>query len=64
MKNLAPRQLAIAAGGALLVAGVMLSHDSRLGYAMLALAALAALCGIGAFAKAKDRRFSRARRAA
>lgn len=52
MKNLAPRQLAIAAAGALLVAGVMLSHDSRLGYAMLA---LAALCGIGAFAKAKGR---------
>jgi hypothetical protein len=52
MKNLAPRQLAIAAGGALVVAGAMLSHDNRLGYAMLA---VSVLCGIGAFAKAKDR---------
>ena len=52
MKNLTSQQLVFAASGALLVAGVMLSHDSRLGYAMLA---LAALCGIGAFAKAKDR---------
>jgi hypothetical protein len=52
MKNLTSQQLAIAAGGALLVAGVMLSHDNRLGFALLA---LAAVCGIGAFAKAKGR---------
>jgi hypothetical protein len=52
MKNLTSQQLAIAASGALLVAGVMLSHDNRLGFAMLA---LAAVCGIGAFAKAKGR---------
>ena len=52
MKNLTSQQLVIAASGALLVAGAMLSHDNRLGFALLA---LAAVCGIGAFAKAKDR---------
>ena len=52
MKNLTSQQLVIAASGALLVAGVMLSHDNRLGFALLA---LAAVCGIGAFAKAKGR---------
>jgi len=52
LKTLTAQQLAIAAGGALVVAGVMLSHGNRLGYALLA---LAALCGIGAFAKAKGR---------
>jgi hypothetical protein len=52
MKDLTSQQLAIAACGALLVAGVMLSHDHRLGFALLA---LAAACGIGAFAKAKGR---------
>jgi len=46
------QQLAIAACGALIVAGTMLSHDNRLGFAMLA---LAVACGIGAFAKAKRR---------
>lgn len=51
MKNLVPQRLAIAAGGALLVASVMLSHDNRLGYALLV---LAAACGIGAFARAKQ----------
>jgi hypothetical protein len=52
MKNLTSKQLVIAASGALLVAGVMLPHDNRLGFALLA---LAAVCGIGAFAKAKGR---------
>ena len=52
MKNLTSQQLVIAASGALVVAGVMLSHDNRLGYVMVA---LAAVCGIGAFAKAKGR---------
>jgi hypothetical protein len=52
MRNLTSQQLAVAAGGALLVAGAMLSHDNRLGYALLA---LSAACGIGAFAKAKRR---------
>ena len=50
LKTLTSRQLVIAACGALIVAGAMLSHDNRLGFAMLA---LAAACGIGAFAKAK-----------
>lgn len=52
MKNLASQQLVIAACGATMTAGVMLSHGNRLGFALLA---LAAACGIGAFAKAKDR---------
>lgn len=52
MKNLTSQQLIIAASGALLVAGVMLSQDNRFGFALLA---LAAVCGIGAFAKAKGR---------
>ncbi|GAA5001669.1 hypothetical protein [Pseudoluteimonas lycopersici] len=52
LKALTAQQLAIAACGALIVAGVLLSHDNRLGYALFA---LAALCGIGAFAKAKGR---------
>ena len=52
MKNLTSQQLVIAASGALVVAGVMLSHDNRLGFALLA---LAAACGIGAFAKSKNR---------
>ena len=48
MENLASRQLAIAACGATILAGAMLSHDNRLGFAFLA---LAAACGIGAFAR-------------
>jgi hypothetical protein len=52
MKRLTSQQLVIAACGALMVAGVMLSHDNRLGFALLA---LAAACGIGAFARAKGR---------
>jgi hypothetical protein len=50
MKSLTSQQLVIAASGAVLVAGAMLSHDNRLGFVLLA---LAAVCGIGAFAKAK-----------
>lgn len=52
MKNLTSQQLAVAACGALLVAGVLLSHDNRMGFALLA---LAVACGIGAFAKSKNR---------
>ena len=52
MKNLTSQQLVIAASGALIVAGAMLSHDNRLGYVLLA---LATVCGIGAFAKSKNR---------
>ena len=52
MKNLTSQQLVFAASGALVVAGVMLSHDNRLGFVLLA---LAAVCGIGAFAKSKNR---------
>jgi len=50
MKHLTAQQLAIAACGALIVAGAMLSRDNRLGYVLLA---VAALCGIGAFFKAR-----------
>lgn len=52
MQDLTARQLVIAACGALVVAGAMLAHDNRLGFVLLA---LAAACGIGAFAKAKRR---------
>ncbi|HET7127236.1 MAG TPA: hypothetical protein VFI26_09130 [Lysobacter sp.] len=52
MKNLTSQPLVIAACGALIVAGVMLSHDNRLGYVLLA---LAVVCGIGAFVKAERR---------
>jgi hypothetical protein len=52
MKNLTSQQLVMAACGALIGAGTMLSHDNRLGYVLLA---LAVVCGIGAFAKAKRR---------
>ena len=47
LKRLTPQQLVIAACGALMVAGSMLSHDNAL--------ALAAACGIGAFVQARDR---------
>lgn len=52
MKNLTAQQLAIAASGASIVAAAMLSHGNRLGFVLLA---LAAMCGIGASAKAKGR---------
>lgn len=52
IKRLTSQQLAIAACGALLVAGVLLSRDDNLGFLLLA---IAALCGIGAFAKSKNR---------
>lgn len=43
-------QLVMAASGALVVAGVMLSQDNRWGLAFLA---VATLCGIGAFLRSK-----------
>ena len=52
MKHLTAQQLAIAACGALIVAGAMLSHGNRLGFALLA---VATGCAIGAFAKSKNR---------
>ena len=52
LKRLTSLQLTMAACGALVVAGVMLSHDNNLGFLPLA---IAALCGIGAFAKSKSR---------
>jgi hypothetical protein len=50
MKNLPPQQLVLAASGATIVAGAMLSRGNRLGLVLLA---LAVVCGIGAFAKGK-----------
>jgi hypothetical protein len=50
MKNPESQRLALAAGGALLVAGAMLAHGNRLGFVSLA---LAAACAIGAFARAR-----------
>jgi hypothetical protein len=52
LKRLTTLQLTIAACGALVVAGVMLSHDNNLGFLLLT---IAALCGLGAFAKSKSR---------
>lgn len=52
LKALTSQQLAIAAGGALVVASFMLSHGNHLGFLLLA---LAVACGIGAFAKSKSR---------
>ncbi|HVI60004.1 MAG TPA: hypothetical protein VM619_14175 [Luteimonas sp.] len=52
LKRLTPQQLVIAACGALMVAGTMLSHDNALGLVPLA---LAAACGIGAFLQSRNR---------
>ena len=52
LKRLTSLQLTMAACAAVVVAGVMLSHDNNLGFVPLA---IAALCGLGAFAKAKNR---------
>jgi hypothetical protein len=52
LKRLTSLQLTIAACGALVVAGVMLSQDNDLGFLPLA---IAALCAIGAFARSKHR---------
>ena len=52
LKRLTSQQLVMCASGSLIVAGVMLSHDNKFGFAMLA---LAAVCGIGAFLKSKNR---------
>jgi hypothetical protein len=52
LRRLTPQQLVIAACGALVVAGTMLSHGNALGFVPLA---LAAGCGVGAFLQARDR---------
>ncbi len=52
LKNLTSQQLVMAACGALVAAGAMLSGGSKLGYLPLA---LAVICGLGAFAKSKNR---------
>lgn len=52
LRRLTPQQLAVAACGALMVAGTMLAHDNALGFLPLA---LAAACGIGAFLQARNR---------
>lgn len=52
LKRLTSQQLVMCASGSLLVAGVMLSHDNKFGFAMLA---LSAICGTGAFLKSKNR---------
>jgi len=51
-RNLTVQQLVMAAGGTLIVASVMLSHDNYLGFVPLA---IAILCGTGAVAKSKSR---------
>jgi hypothetical protein len=51
-RNITAQQLVMAASGALVVAGVMLSRANRLGFLPLA---IAILCGLGAFAKSKRR---------
>jgi hypothetical protein len=52
LKNLTSQQLIIAACGAVLTSGVMLSHGNNLGFVPLV---IAIACGLGAFAKSKDR---------
>ena len=52
LKRVTAQQLVMAACGACIVAGVMLSQDNRLGFVPLA---LAVLCGIGALLKSKRR---------
>lgn len=52
LKRLTAQQWVLCASGSVMVAGVMLSHDNKLGLVMLA---LAAACGIGAFLKSKNR---------
>ena len=51
-RNISAQQFAIAASGALIVGGVMLSHGNRLGFLPLA---IVVLCGLGAFAKSRRR---------
>ncbi|HET8898373.1 MAG TPA: hypothetical protein VFN09_06365 [Rhodanobacteraceae bacterium] len=50
-KSLTAQQLVIAACGAVMVAGAMLSHGANLGYLMLA---IAAACGLAAYAKSRQ----------
>jgi hypothetical protein len=50
LKTLTSQQLIIAACCAVMVAGTMLSHGNNLGFLPLA---MAAACGLGAFAKSK-----------
>jgi len=52
LKRLASQQLILCANCSLLVASIMLSHDNKFGFAMLA---LSAICGTGAFLKSKNR---------
>jgi hypothetical protein len=52
LKSLTSQQLVMAACGAAMVAAIMLSHDNKLGFLPLA---LAAVCGLGAFAKSRNR---------
>ncbi|WP_172969646.1 hypothetical protein [Rhodanobacter sp. T12-5] len=52
LKTVTSLQLVIAASGALLVGSAMLSHGNNLGLLPLA---LAAACGVGAFAKSRNR---------
>lgn len=51
MATLTLQQLGIVAGGALLVASIVLSHANKLGFLPLA---LAVACGVGAFAKSRN----------
>jgi hypothetical protein len=52
LKNLTVQQLVLAACGAVVVGGVMLSRGNDLGFLPLA---LAVVCGLGAFAKSRNR---------
>lgn len=52
LNRLTSQQLIIAASSAVLVGGVLLSQDNRLGIVFLA---FAVACGIGAFLKSKER---------
>jgi hypothetical protein len=51
-RNLTSQQLVMAACGAVIAAGVMLSAGSNLGYLPLA---IAVACGLAAFAKSMNR---------
>ena len=52
LKKLTLQQLVLAACGAVTVAGAMLSRDNTLGFLPLA---IAVICGVGAYAKSRDR---------
>jgi hypothetical protein len=52
LKNLTTQQLVLAACAAVVVAGAMLSRGNNLGFLPLA---IAVACGLGAFAKSRNR---------